>query len=357
MNRSVTVHVGAFLAASLAFAFAAPASAADAECFPTTDRWRATVLDIPGAVAYDINNQGHIVGTSSPAIGTEVPYVWRDGRLTILDAPGSPVLAPSIDEHDDIAGSVTHPLDNRRHALLWRGASGVTDLGVLGGSSAFAQAVDNGFVAGMTYAKDVMYPANARRAFVWKDGRLTMLPVTGGSEAVDVNENGTVVGAQGLGDGFPSPYQRSEHAFIYRDGVVTDLGTLGAGKWSVATAVNDRDQVLGWSATAAHGVGHDAFVWSTGTGFTTVEDGPGMGNPQDINNDGMLVGNYSCTTSYGVYEPAVWVGARSAPLRLPVPADVEGLDATAVNDGGAIVGIGRSRADQRPRAILWEPVR
>src|SRR5690349_11081557 len=105
MNRSVAVHVGAILATSLTFAVAAPASAsAEEACFPTTDRWRATVLDIPGGIARDINNQGHIVGTSSPTVSGDVPYVWRDGRLTYLGASDSQATAWSIDEHDTIAG-------------------------------------------------------------------------------------------------------------------------------------------------------------------------------------------------------------------------------------------------------------
>jgi probable HAF family extracellular repeat protein len=51
------------------------------------------------------------------------------------------------------------------------------------------------------------------------------------------------------------------HAFLYSDGKMTDLGTLG-GKESVAFGINDAGQIVGW-ADNANGYAH-AFLYSFG---------------------------------------------------------------------------------------------
>ncbi|WP_243689369.1 hypothetical protein [Geotalea toluenoxydans] len=39
------------------------------------------------------------------------------------------------------------------------------------------------------------------------------------------------------------------HAFIWQNGVMTDLGTLG-GDWSLPFGINDKGQVIGYSASS-----------------------------------------------------------------------------------------------------------
>jgi hypothetical protein len=115
--------------------------------------------------------------------------------------------------------------------------------------------------------------------------------------------------------------------------------------------------VLGRAPVDAHGLAWDGFVWSPGTGMKIIDGGSGVAVPEDLNNNGMLVGSYTCTAAYGEYGPAVWLDPDSAPVRLPVPAGFTSSGAVAVNDSGVIVGrAAKSGEDYSVRVIIWRPV-
>src|SRR5512133_575397 len=57
-----------------------------------------------------------------------------------------------------------------------------------------------------------------------------------------LNEGGQVVGVSFTASG-------QVHAFLWKNGTMTDLGTLGG--YSTATSINERGQVIGASTTAS----------------------------------------------------------------------------------------------------------
>jgi probable HAF family extracellular repeat protein len=103
----------------------------------------------------------------------------------------------------------------------------------------------------------------------WKHGRMQDLGSLGGTFATPgsfaygplgqvMNERGDVVGTSNL------PGDASWHAFLWSNGHMIDLGTLGGSK-SEAVSINDQGQVVGraW-LTDTPQVRH-GFLWEKGT--------------------------------------------------------------------------------------------
>jgi probable HAF family extracellular repeat protein len=136
-------------------------------------------------------------------------------------------------------------------AFIWENGK-MTDLGNLGGTWALPMRINNqGQVIGyMTTRGDTsIHP------FFWEKGVLKDLGTFGGSQgqANDINEAGEAVGGAILANGL-------YRAFLWRNGSMTNLGTLGAA--SQAWAINSKTQIVG--ATGNTQSDQRAFLWENG---------------------------------------------------------------------------------------------
>jgi len=291
--------LAALLAAGLASAVTL-AGAADASAAATT----YTVTDL-GTLGYisssggGLNDAGVASGVSS--LGTTVPVTPCPPRY----------------------GKPQHCVEHPQHAFSY--SNGVmTDLGTLGGNNSSATALNaTGTVVGSADTA-----AGASHAFVDRSGVMTDLGTldgaTAGSTALAVNDAGQVVGYS------TAPGGTGDVAFLDSDGTMTDLGTIDGGTASVANGINDAGVVIGNSDTAASD--EIGFVYQNGT-ITAVGT---LGGPNSsvnaINDNGVVTG--SSQDAADVSHPFVYANGKMTSL------GTYNIDTTpqAINDNGVIVG-------------------
>jgi probable HAF family extracellular repeat protein len=149
-----------------------------------------------------------------------------------------------------------------------------------------------------------------------------------GSEATAINDSGQIVGYAQVttagGDG-------TEHAFIYSNGVMTDLG---AGDGSTALGINNAGQVIGVWASGY-------YVESNGV-FTNLS-----ALPAGINDKGDIVGY--AQTADGQSNPYLYTEGQTTALSSLLPANSGWTltNAMAINNSDQIVGTGMYQGKQQ----------
>jgi probable HAF family extracellular repeat protein len=187
---------------------------------------------------------------------------------------------------------------------------------------------------------------------------ITDLGSLGGGYTVGlaINDNGQVTGYSSIAKTIPTGgccgncyggghripcTTHPTHAFVWSNGTMTDLGTLG-GNYSQGLSINLSGQVVGSADT---GTGSSSFLWN-GTKMTALS---GLG-AYWINDSGQIAG--ACTDSTGSYP---CVDSNGKFTRLPQPSNpaVSCGGASAINNNGQAIGTcGDTSSNEH--AVLWQ---
>jgi probable HAF family extracellular repeat protein len=210
--------------------------------------------------ALGINNSGQIVGYYSSPDGLNHAFLYSDGNMTGLGPFGAEAIsvATAINDSGMIVGEASDSFTVPSHAFLY--SNGVmSDISPFGNSESYAEGINNrGQVVGEFLTAD----GAAFHAFLYSNGVFTDLGSAGSPESVAsaINDRGQVVGTtfvpfedvcfdSDTGEPFPCTNYKP-HAFLYENGVMTDLNTLlrpGSG-WELTWAldINNKGQIVGY---------------------------------------------------------------------------------------------------------------
>jgi probable HAF family extracellular repeat protein len=311
--------------------------------------------------ADEINGRGQVVGFSFNAIpdpvsiiyfglagltnGTQTrAYLWEDGVMQDLGTLGGPdAVALFVNEHGQVAGfsytnSNPDPVTGvpTTHPFVWTKEAGMKDLGSLGGSLGWVNSESGGFNnRGEMIGISNLAGDQIAHPFLWDGEKLIDLNA-GGIEgnpldASAINDAGDVVGQALFSNQF-------FHAYRWRDGVVTDLGTVGADGCSAALVINNRGQIVGQSFACDGSRGHP-FLWEDGSMVdlsSLIFSGPSLRlvETRAINDRGEIAG-------IGVPPSCTLIDTKCGHAFVLIPCDenhpgVEGCDYSMVEAPAAL---------------------
>lgn len=204
---------------------------------------------------------------------------------------------------------------------------------------------------------------------IWHDGTLTDLELLhGGANGQTgwISANGLVTGWSENGRSDPQTGLPIGRATLWtNDGKIADLGAVHGGTQSLATSVNDRGEVVGFSdngipdAFSMVGVPNQtrAFLWQGGV----IRDLGTLGGPDAlaffVNERGQIAGiaytNSTPSQAFGIptQHPFFWENGKMV--------DIGSLGGTLgaanwMNNRGQVVGFSTEPTDQNSLSFLWD---
>ncbi|HZZ43732.1 MAG TPA: hypothetical protein VFE58_12405 [Tepidisphaeraceae bacterium] len=183
------------------------------------------------------------------------------------------------------SGEVVGFLDGRPMQAFIFSKTGMTSLSTFGESASLAYGInDSGEVTGYSSVASTGVP---QHAFLYSNGAMIDLGSLGNeSFGQAINNNGQIAGYYTIADG------TNYHAFLYSNGTMTDIGVLPGTADTQAAGVNDSGEVVGESYLSG-GYNYHAFVYVDGTMTDLGTLGGEISSASAINNAGQIVGKAS----------------------------------------------------------------
>jgi probable HAF family extracellular repeat protein len=300
--------------------------------------------DVPSAIPeYDIVDLGVVDGdTQSEGFAINIDGdvmvngvlstgVYHDKSLTDIGLlpDGTKIFGEGMNDSGDVVGKAWLA-DVYAHAFLYRDGA-LTNLAAEVGETLVSEVKDINNQGVMLLYVDGAY-------FRYEDGEKTPLPqdpMLGGMTPVALNDEGVIVGTQSFG----SLTDLHTDAAKLEGDMVTDLGDL-EGNGSQGMAINNHGDVVGLAFTASNDQHAVLFKDGEVTDLGVLE-GHMHSHALGINDDGVIVGE-SISFSGGGDKAFVYADGVMVDLNERIAADSGWIltRANAINNAGQITGVG-----------------
>jgi len=265
------------------------------------------MVDFPGqmdSAAFGVNDKGQIVGgygTGLASGASNYGFLLKGTKFTLIDYPGAGWTEPNgMNDSGVIVGAYATASSSEGFELVGKT---YTTIDYPGATFTEADGINrSGDIVGAWYCCGVDH------GFLLSKGVFTSIDVPGAADttAYGINKTGEIVGVYFTTDG-------DSHGFLYSGGTFTTIDYPGGYSQNYLAGINDQGVIVGGYGefTTINGFEYQwehAFIYDSGQ-FTNADvplGPPAVTQPYQINNNGVMVGDYvdNSGTVYG-YEAAV----------------------------------------------------
>ena len=290
-----------------------------------------------------ISRTGHVAGyLFNPNVEPSAAVWTQQTGWRVLSKRLNPKysIAYGINSAQQVVGVTYTSGTTIQHAFLWTAATGMQDLGTLGGGYSAAYGINEiGEVVGNSLTL-----SGESHAFLWTPaagmqdlGVLNSGAANPMSVAYAINEKGVIVGFSTAKDGYGQAVLWENGGVHTLKGIGPDANLEESGPMSAASAINNLGQVAGsfdqsWPKQPSY-----PFLWSQQGGVINLGnlDGSTTGCASvGINNSSEIAGY--CGVAPGSQEVFIWTSAGGLQSLGTMGGDDTFV--TAINDAGQIVG-------------------